>query len=182
MAEVFIGLGSNLDDRLAMLMEASRRLNGLLRAPRMSSVYETDPVGYEDQPRYLNAVITGTTDLTPPALLSALQRIEADLGRERPFPNAPRTIDLDFLLYDDLTLDTSALTLPHPRLHERAFVLLPLTELAPDLRHPRLARTMRELLAALGPITGIERITAGDAKDESGMAARREDPGDLASG
>ena len=136
MAEVAIALGSNLGDRVAWLAMARSRLAGLLATFRMSSIYETDPVGDESQPRYLNAVVVGTTALSPVGLLRALQHIEADLGRERPFPSAPRTIDLDLLLYDELVLATPELKLPHPRLHERFFVLVPLAELVPDRRHP----------------------------------------------
>lgn len=158
MAEVAIALGSNLGDRLAWLANARHRLEEVLDTLRMSSIYETDPVSDEPQPRYLNAVVTGATDLGPLDLLHALQRIEADLGRERPFPNAPRTIDLDLLLYDELILATPDLTLPHPRLHERYFVLVPLAELAPDRRHPQVNQTIGELLRALGPPIGIARV------------------------
>lgn len=167
MATVYIALGSNLGDRLGHLDGACRRLAPLLDTLRLSSIYETDPVGDKCQPRYLNAVVAGTSDLSPLDLLRAMQQVEAGLGRERPFPNAPRTIDLDLLLYDDLVLDTPFLTLPHPRLHERFFVLVPLTELAPNLRHPRLNRTTRELLSALGPPHGIERVVGATFREGS---------------
>ncbi len=155
MATVYIGLGSNLGDRQVLLMEARRRLGAVVETPQMSRIFETDPVSDEDQPRYLNAVMSGTTDVPPLRLLREFQTIENALGRERPFPNAARTIDLDLLFYDALVLDTPELILPHPRLHERFFVLVPLAELAPDLRHPRFARTIRELLHVLGPATDI---------------------------
>lgn len=155
MSVVYIALGSNLGDRAALLAEAIRRMGAFLRVTALSPIYETDPVDYRDQPRFLNAALAAETDLPPRELLHALQRIEHDLGRERPFPNAPRTIDLDLLFYDGRILDTPELTLPHPRLHERAFVLVPLAAIAPDLAHPRLKRTIRELLDALGETSGV---------------------------
>lgn len=172
MADVYIALGSNEGDRSAMLSDACRELATVVHGLRVSSIYETDPVGYAAQRRFLNAVVTGTTDLAPLQLLRSLQRIEALLGRERPFPNSPRTIDLDLLLYDSVVLDSPELTLPHPRLHERFFVLVPLVELAPDLRHPAFNCTASELLRSLGPVSGLERIDAGNPAPATAHCSR----------
>ena len=122
-ATAYIGLGANLGDRAATLREAARRLGALGRITAVSSLYETEPVGFRDQPPFLNAVIALETGLTPAALFQGLLTIERELGRIRTFRNAPRTLDLDVLLLDDLVMETPELTLPHPRLHERAFVL-----------------------------------------------------------
>ncbi|AVO40188.1 2-amino-4-hydroxy-6-hydroxymethyldihydropteridine diphosphokinase [Simplicispira suum] len=129
----WIGLGANLGDRTAALRTAFAALAALpgTRLRRVSSLYRSAPVD-AGGPDYLNAVAEIATQLPPHDLLAALQAIEHAAGRERPYRNAPRTLDLDILLYGDLRLDTATLTLPHPRLHERAFVLLPLAELAPE--------------------------------------------------
>ncbi len=158
MGTAFVALGANLGDRLVTLREAVRRLGELGTVDAVSSVHETDPVGYADQPAFLNAVVRLHTGLRPEPLLAALLRIEADLGRVRAFPNAPRRLDLDLLMYDDLTLATPDLTLPHPRLHERAFVLVPLAEIAPGAWHPARFRLVADLLRELGPTTGVHRI------------------------
>jgi 2-amino-4-hydroxy-6-hydroxymethyldihydropteridine diphosphokinase len=147
----FIALGANLGDRLATLREAASRLGELGVVEAASSVYETDPVGYLDQPPFLNAVVQLRTTLPPEEILRRLLAIEAAMGRTRTFRNAPRTLDLDLLLLGDERLNVPGLTLPHPRLHERAFVLVPLAELAPNARVPGLDRTAAELLAALDP-------------------------------
>jgi 2-amino-4-hydroxy-6-hydroxymethyldihydropteridine diphosphokinase len=155
MTMAYIGLGSNLGDRMVTLRTAVLRLEPLGRIAGISSLYETEPIGYLEQPPFLNAVVALDTELAPGELLSALLRIERDLGRKRSFPNAPRTLDLDLLLVDELVLDNPELTLPHPRLHERAFVLVPLAELAPEMVHPGSGQAVRELVRAL-PDGGVE--------------------------
>ncbi len=150
----YIAFGSNLGDREATFDAAVKAIEGLLGVvvARVSDPIETDPAGGPaGQGKYLNAVIEVHTTLTPQDLLAAALRIERDLGRDRRSEGrwGARTCDLDLLLYDDLVLDTPALTLPHPRLHERLFVLQPLAQLAPDLRHPVLGKTIRELLEEL---------------------------------
>lgn len=154
-ATAYIGLGANLGDRAATLREARRRLGELGRVAAVSSLYETEPVGFREQPPFLNAVIALETGLAPSELLRALIAIERDLGRVRTVRNAPRTLDLDVLLVDDLVLRTPDLTVPHPRMHERAFVLAPLAEIASDVVHPVLGAPMSELLAALPDRSGI---------------------------
>jgi 2-amino-4-hydroxy-6-hydroxymethyldihydropteridine diphosphokinase len=120
---------------------------------KVSTFHDTSPVGPIEQPRFLNAVAELDTELTPQALLAALLNIERALGRDRKnsVPKGPRTIDLDLLLYDAVVLDTPELTVPHPAMHERAFVLEPLVEIAPDAFHPVFMRSARDLLRAMGP-------------------------------
>jgi len=134
----YIALGANLDDPAAQVMAGCAALAGLpqTRLVGRSSLYRTAPVGYADQPDFINAVAAVDTGLTPRALLDALLAIEVEHGRVRKFANAPRTLDLDVLLYGDLELHEDGLTIPHPRMHERAFVLVPLAEMAPRLLVP----------------------------------------------
>ncbi|HEX9387313.1 MAG TPA: 2-amino-4-hydroxy-6-hydroxymethyldihydropteridine diphosphokinase [Anaerolineales bacterium] len=144
---VYLALGSNLGDRLANLKEAIAALTPQMEVKAKSSVYETPPWGYEDQPKFLNQVIKAKTYLHPEPLLKHLKRLEVALGRQESFPNGPRLIDMDILFYDDLVLNSPALVIPHPRLHERGFVLLPLMEIAPDLIHPVNKKSVREMAA-----------------------------------
>jgi 2-amino-4-hydroxy-6-hydroxymethyldihydropteridine diphosphokinase len=159
-ASVYLGLGANVGDRLANLRTALARLQTLARLEDVSPLYETEPQGVTDQPPFLNAVCRITTGLEPPDLLRFLQNLEREIGR-RPGGQrwGPRPIDLDILLYDERVVDTPELKIPHPRLAERAFVLVPLCDLAPALRHPLLGKTMRELLASVEE-RGVKEIAA----------------------
>jgi len=154
----FIALGSNLQDPATQVQQAILELAALPETTllRTSSLYRTAPVGYDDQPDFINAVAEIATTLEPLTLLRALLALEASHGRERPFPNAPRVLDLDLLLYDALTMQTSELTLPHPRMSERGFVLLPLVEIAPELEIPGQGKVAD--LALQCQDQGVERL------------------------
>jgi 2-amino-4-hydroxy-6-hydroxymethyldihydropteridine diphosphokinase len=143
----FVGLGSNMGDRQAHILEAVSRLDDLprTRVVRLSSLVDTAPEEMTEQPRFLNAVAELETALGPEELLGELGAIESDLGRVRTVPKGPRTIDLDLLFCGAQVVQTRSCEVPHPRLHRRAFVLGPLLELAPDLKHPVLERTIRQL-------------------------------------
>ena len=136
MSRAFVAIGSNLQDPVRQVNQAFELLKQLpeTRVIKSSALYRTAPVGYENQPDFINAVVEVSTQLAPLDLMRALLQAEAEQGRERPFPNAPRVLDLDLLLYDDCVMNTPELTLPHPGMYERGFVLMPLTEIAPDLQ------------------------------------------------
>jgi 2-amino-4-hydroxy-6-hydroxymethyldihydropteridine diphosphokinase len=143
---VYIGLGSNLGDRVAFLREAVLRLSAIIRVEKVSQLYVAAPLGYVRDDAFVNAVLHGKTTLKPMQLLEMLQAIEAALGRRPGVQYGPRPIDLDILLYDSIEMETQKLTIPHPRLAQRAFVLKPLAELAPNLMHPVLYYTATQLL------------------------------------
>jgi 2-amino-4-hydroxy-6-hydroxymethyldihydropteridine diphosphokinase len=144
---VAIALGSNLGDREDYLRSALDALTPSLDRLRISTFHDTAPVGVGPQPTFLNAAAVGETSLSARALLETLLAVERDLGRERPFPGAPRTLDLDLILYGDSIIDEApSLIVPHPRFRERRFVLEPLAEIAPDWRDPVTGRTVEELL------------------------------------
>jgi len=158
--QVHLALGSNLGDRLHNLRLALEHLSPEVRLTAVSPVFETDPWGVRNQPRFLNQACAGVTTLSPLALLEHLKAIEVRLGRQPTFRFGPRLIDLDLLFYDDLVMKSPQLVIPHPRLHQRAFVLVPLARIAPQLRHPRLGKTVSEMLAEVAQ-TGINLYEPG---------------------
>jgi 2-amino-4-hydroxy-6-hydroxymethyldihydropteridine diphosphokinase len=161
MAVAYIALGSNLGDRAQTLSSALDRLGRFGVVTARSSVYETEPVGFQNQPAFLNAVVALETDLEPLPLLHVLLAVEREFGRDRSqaVVNGPRTLDLDLLVMGNCVVYGAELTLPHPALTRRRFVLAPLAEIAPLLPHPQLKQTMAELLASL-PDAGDNRISA----------------------
>jgi 2-amino-4-hydroxy-6-hydroxymethyldihydropteridine diphosphokinase len=155
MATIYLGLGSNLGNRALNIYHALRRLGSRIRIDQISSLYETEPVGVTDQPWFLNLVCCGETDLAPEAILDLAKRIEREMGRQEGVRFGPRLIDIDILLYGDLVLNLPKLEIPHPRLHERGFVLVPLGEVAPDLLHPVLKRDVARLREAAGSLEKV---------------------------
>jgi len=143
---VYIGLGSNLGDRVVNLREAGQRLSAVVKIEKASQLYVAAPMGYVRDDAFVNAVIRGTTTLKPLELLQIMQAIEAAMGRRPGVQYGPRPIDLDLLFYEAVQMETRKLTIPHPRIAERAFVLKPLAEIAPGLMHPVLYYTISQLL------------------------------------
>ena len=161
---VVLGLGSNLGDREAAVAEALARLDARgYHAMQKSSLYLTEPVGGPPQDWFVNAVADGETALTPEALLAACLAVEQELGRVRREPNGPRTIDVDILLFGELVRSSPDPVIPHPRLHERRFVLEPLAEILPERVHPVLGRTVRELLASCPDSSAVRRLAGARA-------------------
>lgn len=149
--EAYLGLGANLGDPEEQLARAIRELAAADTLEAVSSLYLTEPVGRQDQPPFLNLVCRISTPLRPSELLARIRSVEEGLGRVRRRRNDPRTIDIDILSFADEVLDTADLTIPHPRMHLRAFVLVPLGQIAPDWKHPVLGLTPSEMMAAARP-------------------------------
>ena len=166
-AKAFVGLGSNLGDRAGNLLLAIKEMLELgLPVARLSHVYETEPVDTFPQPQFLNLVaeLNGKSLPAPTELMSQLLQVELSLGRTREKIKGPRTIDLDLLLYGDEICETEVLTLPHPRLHLRRFVLVPLRELSPNFRHPTLGRTISELLEESSDQSAVKLWTGSNVR------------------
>jgi dihydropteroate synthase/2-amino-4-hydroxy-6-hydroxymethyldihydropteridine diphosphokinase len=155
--KIYLAMGTNLGHRAANLRAALVGIRPQVRIRRVSPVYQTEPWGFLDQPYFYNQVVEAETDLTPQELLALLKKLESELGREATFRNGPRLIDLDILFYDDQQLQVEGLSIPHPGIPSRAFVLVPLADLAPELIHPATGIRVRDMLAQVDT-SGIERV------------------------
>jgi 2-amino-4-hydroxy-6-hydroxymethyldihydropteridine diphosphokinase len=174
MVTVYIGLGANLGDREGNIREALRHMaDAGLRITAVSPLYETEPWGITQQPRFLNAACAAETDLSPAALLDALQSVEKEMGRVETLRYGPRPIDLDILLYGDLCIDTPRLTVPHPGMLERSTVLIPLADIAPDLVHPITGRRIAIHLTDLGPTPDVAPFPPGLPDEDSDMSGNQ---------
>jgi 2-amino-4-hydroxy-6-hydroxymethyldihydropteridine diphosphokinase len=153
--EAYLSLGSNLGDRRANLRKALRLLGESVEIVKVSSVYDTEPVGVGEQPRFLNMVCRIDTDMSPMQLLSFVKGIEANMGRDLSLRDAPRVIDIDIILYGDTIMESPQLTIPHPRMRERAFVLVPFEKIAPDVVHPATGERVGDLAANVEGRDGV---------------------------
>jgi 2-amino-4-hydroxy-6-hydroxymethyldihydropteridine diphosphokinase len=156
---VYLSLGSNVGDRAANLRTAINRVSSLGDVMAVSSFYETEPVEFAAQPWFLNCAVELDTEKMPKQLLAGILDIEREMGRRRVQKKGPRTLDIDILLFGNSIIQTKGLTIPHPAMHERRFVLEPLAEIAPEARHPVIKRTVRELRDALPPGQAVRRAS-----------------------
>lgn len=154
---VYLSLGSNIGDHVANLNTAVDRLRRVGKVLRVSAFYETEPVEFTAQPWFLNCAVELDIEKTPQELMAGILEIEQQMGRSRTQKKGPRSIDIDILLFGDSIVETKGLTIPHPALHERRFVLQPLAEIAPDVSHPKLKQTIRELRDALPPGQAVRK-------------------------
>jgi 2-amino-4-hydroxy-6-hydroxymethyldihydropteridine diphosphokinase len=161
LAIAYLGLGSNLGEREENLRQALALLSAKVNLEEVSSIYETEPLGYREQPLFLNLVCRIATDLPPDELFHLAKEVEMKMGRIISFINAPRIIDIDILFYEDRIMSTQELTIPHPRLQGRAFVLEPLAEIAPDLIHPELGESMSQLANDVKEHKGVRKYEGG---------------------
>jgi 2-amino-4-hydroxy-6-hydroxymethyldihydropteridine diphosphokinase len=155
---VYLSLGSNIGGREAQLQDARARLATVGRVVAVSSLYETEPVEFTQQPWFLNCALALETSKTPQQLMAAILQIEEEMGRRRMQKKGPRAIDIDILLFDDTVTDSAELTIPHPAMQQRRFVLEPLAEIAPEVLHPVLKKTIRELRDALSPGQVVRKL------------------------
>ncbi|MFJ8268458.1 2-amino-4-hydroxy-6-hydroxymethyldihydropteridine diphosphokinase [Peribacillus asahii] len=167
----YLSIGSNIGNRLATFHEALRLLdsNKLVKVVDSSSLYETDPVGYTDQDCFLNAVIKVFTSLSPEELLQTCLNIETELGRKREIRWGPRTLDLDILLYNQENIETESLSVPHPRMQERAFVIVPLLELDPDIKLPNVNASLNDILNQIPDKEGVRLWKRKNGDDVFGL-------------
>ena len=163
---VYLSLGSNVGEREAQLCDAQSRLGAAGRVVAASSFYETEPVEFTQQPWFLNCAVALDTHQTPAQLMTSILRIEREMGRRRVQKKGPRTIDIDILFFGNVIVESKQLTIPHPAMHLRRFVLAPLAEIAPDVQHPVFKKTIRELLDALPAGQAVRRIPRSERAND----------------